>query len=202
MLSFGKEANIRTQPQEANIRFVCNLGPRALPVEHLPVIAHGCEGRKGWSPWLGSHAAQNRTLVLWHRALGHNNFNEVARLTKLVDGVHIRKEGAAGYSDTCAEEKAWNTCLRRGTRVQITGFQRGVSQERHSAGVLLTLHRRIAKACGSLSQEWRVACSRRRVSQNNSGLMLWLHLYMSKTDVSTLRTTVRRMKCSLARGQT
>ena len=42
----------------------------------------------------------------WHRELGHNNFNDVARLTKLVDGMHIRKDGAAGQCDTCAEEKS------------------------------------------------------------------------------------------------
>ena len=86
--------------------FVYNFGPRALPVEHLPGIEHRCGGCKVWSPWLGSHAAQSRTLVQWHRTLGHNNFNAVARLTKLVDGMYIRKDGAAGHFDTCAEEKA------------------------------------------------------------------------------------------------
>ena len=120
MVSFGKEANIRTQDGTLLLLvctsddlytlrvllFVCNLGPRALPVERLPGIAHGCGGRKGWSPWLGSHAAQSRTLEQWHRALGHNNFNDVARLTKLVDGMHIRKDGEAGHCETCAEEKA------------------------------------------------------------------------------------------------
>ena len=120
MVSFGKEANIRTRdgtllPLVCTsddlytlrvLPFVCNLGPRALPVERLPGIAHGCGGRKGWSPWLSSHAAQSRTLVQWHRALGHNNFNDVARLTKLVDVMHIRKDGEAGHCDTCAEEKA------------------------------------------------------------------------------------------------
>ena len=67
-----------------------------------------------------------------------------------------------------------------------------------------TLHRRMSKlrACGTLSQEWRGACWRRWVCQRNFGPMLWLHLSMSKTDVFTLRTTVRRNKCSLVRGQT
>ena len=120
MVSFGKEANIRTQdgtffPLVCTsddlytlrvLPFVSNLGPRALPVERLPGIAHTYGGRKGWLSWLGSHAAQSRTLVQWHRALGHNNFNDVARLMKLVDGMHIRKEGAAGQCDTCAEAKA------------------------------------------------------------------------------------------------
>ena len=54
MVSFGKEANIRTQygtlfPLVCTsddlytlrvLPFVCNLGPRALPVERLPGIAH------------------------------------------------------------------------------------------------------------------------------------------------------------------
>ena len=77
MVSFRKEANIRTQDGTllplvctSNdlytlrvLPFVYNLGPRALPVERLPGNAYRCGGRKGWSPWLGSHAAQSRTLV-------------------------------------------------------------------------------------------------------------------------------------------
>ena len=61
MVSFGKEANIRTQdgtllPLVCTsddlytfrvLPFVCNLGPRALPVECLTGIANGCGGRKG-----------------------------------------------------------------------------------------------------------------------------------------------------------
>ena len=68
MVSFREEANIRTQDRTLLtsvctsddlytlrvLPFVCNLGPRALPVERLPGIAHRCGGRKGWSPWLGS----------------------------------------------------------------------------------------------------------------------------------------------------
>ena len=83
MVSFRKKANIRTQDGTLHplvctsddlytlrvLPFVCNLGPRALPVERLQGIAHRCGSRKGWSPWLGSHAAQRRTLVQWHRAL-------------------------------------------------------------------------------------------------------------------------------------
>ena len=66
------------------------------------------------------------------------------------------------------------------------------------------LPRTVAKfsAGRALLQEWRGACSRQRVYQSNFGLMLWLHLSMSKTDVFFLRTTVRRMKYSLVRGQT
>ena len=110
MVSFRKEANIRIQdgtllPLVCTrddlytlrvLAFVCNLGPRALPVKRLSGIAHGCEGRKGLSPWSCSR----------HRAMGHNNFNDVARLTKLVDGMRIREEGAEGNYDTCAAEKA------------------------------------------------------------------------------------------------
>ena len=134
MVSFGKEANIRTQDgtllplvctsDDLNtlrvLPFVCNLGPSTLPVERLPGIAHGCGGRKCWSPWLGSHAAQNRTLVQSHRALGHNNFNDLALLTKLVDGMHIRKDGEAGHCDTCAEEKAKRAPVNKasGTRAK------------------------------------------------------------------------------------
>ena len=96
MVSFGKEANIRTQDRVLLplvctsdvlytlrvLPFVCNFGPRALPVKRLQGIAYRCGGRKGWSPWLGSHAAQSRTLVQWHRALGHNNFNDVDKASQ------------------------------------------------------------------------------------------------------------------------
>ena len=40
----------------------------------------------------------------------------------------------------CGRGLTWKTGLIQGTRVQITGFQRGVSQEWHSAGVLSALH--------------------------------------------------------------
>ena len=135
MVSFGKKANIRTHDRtflplvftsddQYTLRilpFVCNLGPRALPMERFPGIAHGCGGRKGWSSWLGSHAAQSRTLVQWDRALAHNNFNDVARLTKLVDGMHIRKDGAAGHCDTCVEAKAKRAPVNKasGTRAKM-----------------------------------------------------------------------------------
>ena len=83
--SFGMEANIRTQdgtllPLVCTsddlytlrvLLFVCNLEPRALQVERLPGIAYRCGGRKGLSLWLGNHAAQSKTPVHWHRALGH-----------------------------------------------------------------------------------------------------------------------------------
>ena len=55
----------------------------------------------------------------WHRVLGHN-FNDVARLTKLVDGMHIWKDGAAGHCDTCAEKKAKRAPVNKasGTRAK------------------------------------------------------------------------------------
>ena len=67
MVNFGKEANNRTHDgtllpfvytsddlYTLRVRpFVCNLGPRALPVARLPSVAHGCGWRKCWSPWLG-----------------------------------------------------------------------------------------------------------------------------------------------------
>ena len=133
-VSFGKEANIRTQDGSLLplvctsddlytllvLPFVCNLGPRALPVDRLPGITHRCGGCKGWSHWLGSHAAQSRTLVQWHRALGHNNFKDVARLTKLLDGMQIRKDGASGHCDACAEEKPKSAPVNKasGTRAK------------------------------------------------------------------------------------
>ena len=69
---------------------------------------------------VGQHAAQSRFLVQWHRAIGHNNFNDVARLTKQVDGMHIRMDGAAGHCDTCAEEKAKRAPVNKvsGTRAK------------------------------------------------------------------------------------
>ena len=54
-------------------------------------------------------------------ALGHNNFNDVARLTKLVDGMHIWKDGEAGHCDTCAEDKAKPVPVNKatGTRAKM-----------------------------------------------------------------------------------
>ena len=59
-------------------------------------------------------------MVQWHRALGHDNFNDVARLTKLVNVMRILKEGAAGHCDTCAEEKAKRAPVNKasGTRAK------------------------------------------------------------------------------------
>ena len=50
------------------LAFVCNLGPRELPVECLPVIAHGSGGRKGWYPgW----AAMQPKAGTWCSGTGH-----------------------------------------------------------------------------------------------------------------------------------
>ena len=127
LVSFGTKVNIRTQDgtllplvctcDSLNafrvLPFVCILGQGALTVERLQGIAHGSRARKRWSPWLGSHAAQCRSLVQWNRALGQNNLKDVARLAKLVDDINIRKDGAAGHCDTCAEEKAKRAPLTR-----------------------------------------------------------------------------------------
>ena len=89
-------------------------------MEFLPVIAQRCGVRKGWSRSLEGHEAQSRTLVQWHSTLGHNNFDDVARLTKLVDGMHIQKDRTAGHCDTCAEEKAKSAPVNKvsGTRAK------------------------------------------------------------------------------------
>ena len=172
MVSFGKEAIIRTQDGTLPplvctsddlytlhvLPSVCIFGARALPVERLPGIAHGSGGQKGWSPWLGSHAAQSRTLGQGHRALSHNNFNDVARRTKLVDGMHIGKDGAAGHCDTCAHKSTNHGVSTR----CVAKMAFGRSTER------LTLQKQNGKI--------------ERVCLGNSRLMLWLHLSISKTN--------------------
>ena len=127
IVSVGKEAIIRTQdgtllPLVGTSDDLYTL--RVLPfvgnlrMERLQSIAHRSGEGNGWSPWLGSHAAQSRTLVQWHRALGHNNFNDVALTTKLVDGMHMRKDVAAGHCDTCAEEKAKRAHVNKASSVE------------------------------------------------------------------------------------
>ena len=102
--------------------------------------------------------------------------------------------------------RSWNSSLRMWAHVEHlsqTGHKstnHGVSTRCNARMAFsrsthrLTLHRRMAKssAYGALSKDWQGACSRRWVCQNKSGLMLWLQYSLSKTDVSTQRTTVCR----------
>ena len=52
-------------------------------------------------------------LTQRHRAMGHNIFNDVERLTKLVDGMHIQKGGAEGHCDPCTDEKVKRTTVNK-----------------------------------------------------------------------------------------
>ena len=96
--------------------------------------------------------------------------------TLVSDGAHEYK--SRGVNEVCRE----------------TGIRRSTQR--------FTLNRKMAKSSGrgALSQEWPGECSRRRVCLSKK---VWPYAlatpFYVKKDVPTLRTTVRRMKCSLAR---
>lgn len=115
-VSFGKQAHIRTSDGTL-IPLVCtsddlytlivypskcNLGPKALD-RQLPGIAFGNDSHRSGSYWV---AASSRSMEQWHLALGHNNYQDVARLPQLVEGMAINRSQPHGHCDSCATEKA------------------------------------------------------------------------------------------------
>ncbi len=119
-VTFGKDAHIKmfdgtllplmlTSDDLYTLRVspsLCNLGPRAPSVDRLPGIARSGEGYTGGSTWSGAQALSSRTLEQWHKTLGHNNYQDVARLPKLVEGMTLVGGAAPGHCDTCSTEKA------------------------------------------------------------------------------------------------